>query len=116
MGDLIPRLYLAGNVSGYCNCGIILGTHNANNSSGIGFGGALAFGRYCVQQMAGNANWTRRNAPPLCQTRTDISLAGVRAGRASPGARPGKARPGVRQTPVRVNGGLAEMRREDGEK
>lgn len=57
MGDLIPRLYLAGNVSGYCNCGIILGTHNANNSSGIGFGGALAFGRYCVQQMAGNANW-----------------------------------------------------------
>ena len=56
-GDIIPRSYLAGKVSGYSNMGLKPGTREAVNSSGVGFGGALAFGRYCVQQMAENENW-----------------------------------------------------------
>ena len=42
---------------GYSNFGIKYGTREAVNSSGTGFGGALAMGRYCVQQMAENGNW-----------------------------------------------------------
>ena len=57
MGNLIPRLYLAGNISGYSNFGIKPGTREAVNSSGIGFGGAIALGRYCAQQIAQRDDW-----------------------------------------------------------
>lgn len=56
-GETIPSLYLAGNISGYSNMGIIPGTRIARNASGTGFGGALAFGRYCAQQIAQLDNW-----------------------------------------------------------
>lgn len=57
MGNMIPRLYLAGNISGYSNFGIKPGTREAVNSSGVGFGGAIAFGRYCAQQIALREDW-----------------------------------------------------------
>ena len=56
-GETIPSLYLAGNISGYSNMGIVPGTRIARNASGTGFGGALAFGRYCAQQIAELEDW-----------------------------------------------------------
>lgn len=56
-GNTIPSLYLAGNVSGYSNMGIVPGTRIARNASGTGFGGALAFGRYTAQQISQLENW-----------------------------------------------------------
>ena len=55
-GDVVPGLYLAGNVSGYSNMGCNPGTRIARNASGTGFGGALAFGRYCAAQIAQQGN------------------------------------------------------------
>lgn len=57
MGDVIGRLHLAGNISGYCNFGIKPGTREAVNSSGTGFGGAIAMGRYCAQRIAEHEDW-----------------------------------------------------------
>jgi predicted oxidoreductase len=57
LGNTIPGLYVAGNVSGYCNCGILPGTRIGIIPSGFGFGGALAFGRYCAELMAKLKNW-----------------------------------------------------------
>lgn len=56
-GNVIPGLYLAGNVSGYCNMGVVPGTRIARNSSGTGFGGALVFGRYTAARIAEQESW-----------------------------------------------------------
>jgi flavocytochrome c len=56
-GDSIPSLYVAGNISGYCNMGIKPGTREAVNTSGTGFGGAMACGRYCAQKIAELDSW-----------------------------------------------------------
>lgn len=56
-GESIPSLYVAGNISGYCNMGIKPGTREAVNTSGTGFGGAMACGRYCTQKIAELDNW-----------------------------------------------------------
>ena len=56
-GDIIPGLFAAGNVSGYSNMGCEPGTRIARNASGTGFGGALAFGRYCANQIANLEPW-----------------------------------------------------------
>ena len=56
-GDVIEGLYLAGNISDFCNMGIVPGTRRPINASGCSFGGALSFGRKCVQEMAKLDNW-----------------------------------------------------------
>lgn len=61
-GKTIPGLYLAGNVSGYCNFGIVPGTRQAVNTSGVGFGGAIALGRWCAEQIAKLDNWDAEKA------------------------------------------------------
>lgn len=61
-GEKIPGLYLAGNISGYSNMGVMPGTRRSKNSSGTGFGGALATGRYCAQQIAKLDNWDAEKA------------------------------------------------------
>ncbi|MBS5449604.1 MAG: FAD-binding protein [Coriobacteriia bacterium] len=56
-GDVIEGLYLAGNISDFCNMGIVPGTRRPINASGCSFGGALSFGRKCVQEMAKLEDW-----------------------------------------------------------
>lgn len=56
-GEPIARLYLAGNVSGYCNFGVEPGTRFAEDSSGTGFGGAMSFGRLCANRIAELEPW-----------------------------------------------------------
>ncbi len=56
-GNVIPRLHVAGNISDYCNMGCVPGTRRAINASGVSMGGAMSFGRYCVQQIAGRDSW-----------------------------------------------------------
>lgn len=56
-GDVIEGLYLAGNISDFCNMGIVPGTRRPINASGCSFGGALTFGRKCVQEMAKLTDW-----------------------------------------------------------
>lgn len=56
-GNVIPGLYLAGNISDFCNMGIVPGTRRPINASGCSFGGSMSFGRKCVQEMAKLDNW-----------------------------------------------------------
>lgn len=56
-GETIDGLYLAGNISDYCNFGCVPGTRSPINASGCSFGPAISFGRYCVQEMAKRDNW-----------------------------------------------------------
>lgn len=58
-GNGIPSLFLAGNISGYAHQGIYPGTRKSKNGSGVGFGGALAFGRFCANQIAQLDNWDK---------------------------------------------------------
>lgn len=51
-GNIIPGLFLAGNISHYSEMGITPGTRQGHDASGTGFGGAIAFGRYEAQQIA----------------------------------------------------------------
>ncbi len=51
-GNVVPGLFLAGNISHYSEQGITAGTRQSHDASGTGFGGALAFGRYVSQQIA----------------------------------------------------------------
>lgn len=51
-GNPIPGLYVAGNISGYCEMGIIPGTRRALTASGTGLGMALVFGRLAAQNIA----------------------------------------------------------------
>lgn len=55
--DVIEGLYLAGNISDFCNMGIVPGTRRPINASGCSFGGSLSFGRYCCQKIAELDNW-----------------------------------------------------------
>lgn len=60
--DPIEGLYLAGNISDFCNMGIVPGTRRPINASGCSFGGAMSFGRYCCQEMAKLADWDSEEA------------------------------------------------------
>lgn len=55
--DPIEGLYLAGNISDFCNMGIVPGTRRPINASGCSFGGAMSFGRYCCQKIAELTDW-----------------------------------------------------------
>lgn len=57
-GKSIPGLYMAGNISDYCNFGVVPGTRAPINASGMSFGPAISLGRYCIQQIAENeSSW-----------------------------------------------------------
>ena len=56
-GETIDGLYLAGNISDYCNFGCVPGSRSPINASGSSFGPAISFGRRCVQEMAKRDNW-----------------------------------------------------------
>lgn len=51
LGDPIPGLYVAGNVSSYSEMGVVPGTRRALTASGTGLGMALVFGRHAVKGM-----------------------------------------------------------------
>ncbi len=52
LGHPIPGLFVAGGISGFCDMGIVPGTHRSVVASGPSLGGALAFGRYAVENIA----------------------------------------------------------------
>lgn len=56
-GNTIDGLYLAGNISDFCNMGIVAGTRRPINASGLSFGGTMYFGRACAQDIATRENW-----------------------------------------------------------
>lgn len=51
-GNPIPGLYVAGNISGYSEMGIVPGTRRALTASGTGLGMALVFGRLAAKSIA----------------------------------------------------------------
>lgn len=51
-GNVVPGLFLAGNISHYSEQGCTAGTRQGHDASGTGFGGALCFGRYAAQKVA----------------------------------------------------------------
>lgn len=56
-GNVIDGLYLAGNISDFCNMGIVPGTRRPINASGCSFGGCISFGRYTAQQILEREDW-----------------------------------------------------------
>ena len=56
-GNTIDGLYLAGNISDFCNMGIVPGTRRPINASGLSFGATMYFGRACARDIATRDNW-----------------------------------------------------------
>ncbi|VEG98920.1 Fumarate reductase flavoprotein subunit precursor [Slackia heliotrinireducens] len=52
LGHPIPGLFVAGGISGFCEMGIVPGTHRSVVASGPSLGGALALGRYAAERIA----------------------------------------------------------------